>query len=324
MVDDNPETSEQEGKSEERPPQHEVINVSSGDEGEIQKPPQITKEEFARLHIRKSKPPKLNDTPQLVTLKQRERNAIAVAVMEVQEEPVQPIECEQLEVDDIDSFQNIERLLGISEVATPASGNCMAMALAQAEADNSLADNDAALETITAALKRGICWTAQLYLNEQFNHYTRRATLISVERGWMGMSPQESNKQFRWYLHEYAETPSFRKAGVSKYNWGSSDLLATAANFLQREIFVLAFDEEETQQWFCSMYRPGTVTKGRKSYAAGAQVPLQLTRCLERIIKEKNKAKRPPIVLRYGGQHYTAFVHTEPKTAEVGGLPEVV
>ncbi|KAE8998882.1 hypothetical protein PR003_g20400 [Phytophthora rubi] len=67
------------------------------------------------------------------------------------------------------------------------------------------------------------------------------------------MSPQESSKQFRWYLEEYAQTPSFRDARVSRYNWGSSELMATAANFLQQKIFVLAFDTDNKKEWHSSM-----------------------------------------------------------------------
>jgi hypothetical protein len=173
-----------------------------------------------------------------------------------------------------ENFDDIETGLGLREVATPASGNCMAMALAQAEADQSLAAYDSELEEITAAIKREICWSAQLNLNEQFNHYTRQTTLVNMERGWMGMNSQESSKQFRWYLEEYAATPSYRKAGVSKYNWGSSELLATAANFLQRKIFVLAFNTDDKEQWYCSMYKPSLVTRGKKTYAAGSQAPM--------------------------------------------------
>jgi hypothetical protein len=103
------------------------------------------------------------------------------------------------------------------------------------------------------------------------------------------MEVQESSKQFRWYLHEYANTSSLREGFVPKHNWGCSEFLTIAANFLQRNIYVLPYDADEKQLWYCSGYRPSTMSRGKKVFETGRQVSLQLVDCLAAIRKEKNE-----------------------------------
>lgn len=87
--------------------------------------------------------------------------------------------------------------------------------------------------------------------------------------------------------------------------------MATAANFLRRRIFVLAFDTDEKKQWHCSEYRPSSMTRGRKFFETGQQVPLQLQECLQRIYQAKlDDPQTGPLVLRFWGRHYSAFVHS--------------
>ncbi|EEY57258.1 uncharacterized protein PITG_11092 [Phytophthora infestans T30-4] len=128
----------------------------------------------------------------------------------------------------------------------------MAMALAQGIANHNLAARADTMETLTAAIKRGICCSGQLNCMDQFDHFTRTQTLVNMERGWEGMDPKESSKQFRWYLQEYALSSSRIHDSVPRYNWGSSELMATAANFLGRRIFVLAYDTDDKKLWYCS------------------------------------------------------------------------
>lgn len=78
------------------------------------------------------------------------------------------------------------------------------------------------------------------------------------------MDVQESTKQFRWYLSDYINSPSDRETFIPRYNWGCSDLLAMEANFLQRNIFVLAFDSDHRAEWHCPMYRLSNTTRGRQ------------------------------------------------------------
>jgi hypothetical protein len=75
----------------------EIINISSDDETEESKQPMIAPEDKALLHLVKKKPPKISSTPQLVALKQRERNTIAVAVLAVKETTGGRIPMEEME-----------------------------------------------------------------------------------------------------------------------------------------------------------------------------------------------------------------------------------
>ncbi|KAI9989110.1 hypothetical protein PInf_022847 [Phytophthora infestans] len=92
--------------------------------------------------------------------------------------------------------------------------------------------------------------------------------------------------------------------------------MAAAANFLQRPIFVLAYNTDGKHLWYCSKYRPSLVSRGRKIYDTGQQIPLQVKRCLAEVRKAKRKDKTPPLVVRFWGNHYSAFVHTRQKAVK--------
>ncbi|KAE8887586.1 hypothetical protein PF003_g28476 [Phytophthora fragariae] len=297
-------SEDDENQEEKRPvPQHQsVVEISSGDETEVNKPAPITAEAKKLLHLITAKPPKQIDSPQLVALKQRERDEIQLALATTADFKGPRLPETRDTGKGITSFAEIEELLGMREVTTPSTGNCMAMALAQAIADHDLAAHGECLESLTTSLKRGIKWTALLNCTEQFNHFARTTTLINVGRGWEGMDARESGKQFRWFLHEYAESSSDRQEMIPRHVWGCSELMATAANFLQRQIYVLAYNTDKTEQWYCSKYRPSTISRGRKLFNTGQQIPLQVGRCLAEIKKAKKRNKVPPLVVRYWGE----------------------
>ena len=75
------------------------------------------------------------------------------------------------------------RILGLREVVTPATGNCMAMAAAQAYVDADMHVNSNALERITASIKRGIKFTVLLHLEHNYAHDVRVQALRDVGRG---------------------------------------------------------------------------------------------------------------------------------------------
>jgi hypothetical protein len=157
-----------------------------------------------------------------VGLKQQERKELAAATVAPGEERGQVEPPEEYSGDAQSTFPAIENSLKLRQVSTPSTGNCMAMALAQAIADDDLVERNGRLETITACLKRGIKWAGQLHLLEQFDHYVRKTTLINMQRGWEGMEAHESVKQLKWYLEEYAATISYRDATIQQYLWGCS------------------------------------------------------------------------------------------------------
>ncbi|KAI9996223.1 hypothetical protein PInf_013606 [Phytophthora infestans] len=286
-----------------------TIVISSGDEQVEKAPVPLTYEQNQQLHLVKDKPPKPYSTPQLVGLKQRERKAVLQAVAKVAQRSGDRLTPLPFAGGELTSFAAIEESLALSPVSTPATGNCITMALAQAMADADLAVPDGTLDEITGCIKRGIQWAGQLHMSEQYDHYVRTNTLVNVDHGWAGMEAHESTKQFKWYLEEYANSPSNRDAIIPRYNWGCSELLAMAANFLQREIFVLAYDTDNKRQWYCSMYKPSTTKRGKQSFEVGLHIPLQLGRCTAMIRAAKLKGSGAPLVLRHWGEHYSAFIH---------------
>ena len=186
----------------------------------------------------------------------------------------------------------------------------MAVSLVQAVDDHDMAALDDNLETITARIKRGIHRKGQLNFGKQFDHYVRTTTLINVLRGWDSMDPIEQKKQFKWHLKEYAATPSTRQAVFECNNWGCSEILTIAANFLQHKSFVLAHPEGSQYEWTCSLYRSSTTTRGKKIYETDQQVPMEVGECIKAIQLAKMHDKERPLILRYWKEHYSAYVHT--------------
>uniref|UniRef100_H3GY86 Uncharacterized protein n=1 Tax=Phytophthora ramorum TaxID=164328 RepID=H3GY86_PHYRM len=128
--------------------QPDVEEISSGSEQEEHKPPPISASAKAKLHLIRDKPNKELPTPQLVALKQRERMALATALEPTTSQRGVWKSLEPTVNGKDRTFASIQKELGIRPVATPSSGNCMAMALAQALADQDLAGNDRALERL--------------------------------------------------------------------------------------------------------------------------------------------------------------------------------
>ena len=143
---------------------------------------------------------------------------------------VQPVDTKFRTIDDM------VRQLQLHAIATPATANCMVVAIVQALCDADLATQDNQLKAATDSLKRGIKYSGQLHLGEQFPHEHRVATLIAVQRGWAGMEPLAS----KWYLEEFGKSTSERNARVHIHNWGGCDTLCMAAKFLRRNIYVIA------------------------------------------------------------------------------------
>uniref|UniRef100_M4BZD0 Uncharacterized protein n=1 Tax=Hyaloperonospora arabidopsidis (strain Emoy2) TaxID=559515 RepID=M4BZD0_HYAAE len=121
--------------------------------------------------------------------------------------------------------------LGIRTVVTPATGNCLAMAIVQAAADSDLNGSDLALDRLTASLKRGVKHSGLLHLEDQLAHDHRVQALANVKRVWATMTRQESASQMRWILEDFATSPSGRTDEVSDDTWGGSDVVRMAAIF---------------------------------------------------------------------------------------------
>lgn len=197
LFDADDEDPAEEEKSEEHPPARDVVELSSGSEQGLKPKPVITAAAKAKLHLVKTQLPKLPETFQLIALKQRQHGVIGNILQELRDSHGSRLPLHPDSLDEAATFEQIESSLGMKEVSTPASGNCMAMAISQALADQNLAAKPATMEQLTAAIKRGICWAGQLNCMEQFDHFTRTTTLVNKGRRWEGMGPKESSKQFR-------------------------------------------------------------------------------------------------------------------------------
>ena len=73
--------------------------------------------------------------------------------------------------------------VGLHQVITPATGNCLAMAIAQAATDAALDGPDRHLGLLTASLKREIKLSGLLDSKDQFAHDHRVHALAGVGRG---------------------------------------------------------------------------------------------------------------------------------------------
>ena len=109
----------------------------------------------------------------------------------------------------------------------------------------------------------------------------------------------------------YAATPSTQQAVIERYNWGCSEILSLADNFLQRKIFVLAHPGGSQHEWTCSLYRLSTATRGNKIYAT-----LEVGECTKASHLAKIHDKERPLIFRYWGENYSAYVHTLPPAGQ--------
>ena len=108
----------------------------------------------------------------------------------------------------------VESQIGVRSVATPATGNRLAMSIAQAVADATLAGPAQSLELLTASIKRGIKLSGLLGLAGQLAHDHRVNALANVQRGWASMTRTESTRQMRWLIEDYANSSSDRTVEV--------------------------------------------------------------------------------------------------------------
>ena len=139
---------------------------------------------------------------------------------------------------DPSDIRSLGRVLGLREAVTPDTGNCMAMAVAQAFADADLTGGSTDLERMTASIKRGIALAGLLHLEDSYCHDVRVQTLHNVERDWSHMTRKESANQFRWYLFYYSHIPSDRTSTIGVPNRGGSNTFGMTSMFLQRAIFL--------------------------------------------------------------------------------------
>ncbi|CAI5705830.1 unnamed protein product [Peronospora effusa] len=171
--------------------------------------------------------------------------------------------------------------LGLREVVTPASGNCLAMAVVQGATGADLAEPTSKLKQLTATLKLGDKEVGLLNLEDRIPHDIRVHILQNVNRAWPAMTRRESLSQLKWFLEDYASSPSERDAVIAENTWGGNDIIGLAAMFLRRNIYVLELVDTRTKPWSCRQFGPEVTSIKAKSIASYTERPLEirLSRC---------------------------------------------
>lgn len=178
----------------------EVVDLTGADEISIKpaKQAKLTAKDNARKQAGKArgKAP-VSIGPVLMTKKRQERATFQSLSSTLVIPTSAPLSMGPRTAREPESMQEVEAMLGIREVTTPATGNCMAMAVAQAAVDATLEGPDSALKSLTASIKRGIKYTGLLHLEDQLAHDHRVNALANVRRGWPTMTRSESATQMR-------------------------------------------------------------------------------------------------------------------------------
>ena len=210
-----------------------------------------------------------------------------------------------------DSLVELEQQLELRSAVTPATGNCMAMAISQEAVDANLDDPGRTIECLTSCLKRGIKYKGLLDLESQLAHDLRVNILTNVCRGWSGITRAESASQVRWYLDDYAMSTSIRTERVPGDAWGGSVTVGMASNFLERTIYVVQRTDGESPEWRCVKYVPTTVSRHHSVADTWAEYSLSVDAFMDEVAAGKiYSPSSPPLVLQYQPRHYSAFMHS--------------
>lgn len=102
--------------------------------------------------------------PVLLTLKYHERTALRKQLARTQNQLAAALPMGARSTTIPANLADLENQIGVRSVVTPATGNCLAMSIAQAVADANLEAPDHTLELVTASIKRGIKYTGLLAL----------------------------------------------------------------------------------------------------------------------------------------------------------------
>ena len=213
------------------------------------------------------------------------------------------------------TFAEALNSLGMREVVTPASGNCLAMAIVQGATGQDLAEQTSKLGQLTATLKTGIKEVGLLNIEDRIPHDIRVTILQNVNRAWTSMTRRESLNQLKWFFEDYASSPSDREAVVADNTWGGNDIIGLAAMFLRRNIYVLELDDTRANPWSCRQFGPEVLSIKAKSIASFTERPMDILQCLDAIRADIIDSAATPIVLRFWGRHYSAAVPS-PATRE--------
>uniref|UniRef100_A0AAV1UFV4 Uncharacterized protein n=1 Tax=Peronospora matthiolae TaxID=2874970 RepID=A0AAV1UFV4_9STRA len=123
-------------------------------------------------------------------MKSQERTTSERILGSLKDGPKRALSMEQRPQQVLSDMLSLFLLLGLREVVTPATGNCMAMAVAQAYADADMYGESDAFERLMASAKRDIRFACLLKLDHTYAHDVRVQALRNVGRGWTTMKPE--------------------------------------------------------------------------------------------------------------------------------------
>ena len=127
---------------------------------------------------------------------------------------------------------------------------------------------------------------------------------LALCNGWVGMEPLSSKRHFKWYLEEFGKSQSGRNARVHIHNWSGCATLCFEANFLRRNICVIAKGIDGGNDWQWSLYRPSSLSRYKQIIKTGKQLILTVAECGRLIAKDKQSADGQwLIVLHYADRH---------------------
>uniref|UniRef100_A0AAV1TGM4 Transposase n=1 Tax=Peronospora matthiolae TaxID=2874970 RepID=A0AAV1TGM4_9STRA len=143
-------------------------------------------------------------------------------------------------------LRSLVRLLGLREVVTPATWNCVAMAVAQTYAYADMRGESDAFERLTTSVKRGIWFAGLLNLDHNYARDVRVQALRNVRRGWTTIKPKELAILFRWFLHDYTSFQSNHTSTVDGTVWGGR-YARDGGDIFHQDIFLLHVGDEERE-----------------------------------------------------------------------------
>ena len=104
------------------------------------------------------------------------------------------------------------------------------MAVTQEMAAAELDGPNDCFERLKDIIKNGVQYTGLLHLEGHFAHDIQVSALLYVSRAWTSITNRKSTNQYRWYLQDYAATPSERGSVIAETEWGGCDIHGLAAN----------------------------------------------------------------------------------------------
>ncbi|KAJ8542545.1 hypothetical protein ON010_g12267 [Phytophthora cinnamomi] len=270
-------------------PEKEAVKPTDSGPRQIRRPAALSKQQRLIMEaISRSNPePKWEDTEQL-------RNLV---------------------IDDLEwattAGHQVLEYCGLKDVATPGTGNCQyyAIAMALLNTDFTTAENQKAIENLTAKLKKGLQIAMMHGFDEEYQHDERKLRLLACMKNTSNLSEMESKQLLMEYMEDIAQTSSKSAAFIARSFWGSDFTLRLAAKLLQRPIIVVVARNGLTKPSY-QIFDPYTAKtanfiweSAKEVMIAQPEAKLWLERLQAEYLNPRGK-EHLPIVLKYGSTHY--------------------